>query len=330
MAEKVIDVVTIGESMVLFQPTEGAQIPFSPYFVPSVGGAESNVVTALSRLGLSTKWISHLGSDPFSKLILSALAGEGVDVEDVKQIDGEKTAVFFKEKSVQGDPKVYYYRNGSAASKLSVNDIQDSWFEGARHLHVTGITLAIGKSTPNLVKATMEKAKERGMTVSFDPNIRLKLQSVSFWKKSIMELLPLVDIFMPGKEEAELLLGSHQEEETLAQFLSKGPKVVVMKLGEEGSITGFNDTFHREPPRRISHIVDTVGAGDAFSAGFLSVLLQEREPLNSSILKNLIPTAATRANAMGALATQYKGDWEGNPSVSELTHFMEGTQGTTR
>lgn len=326
METKPIDVLTIGESMVLFQPANSERISFSSLFSASVGGAESNVATALSRLGLSTKWVSHLGDDPFAKIILSALAGEGVDITDVKLLENEKTAVFFKEKSIFDDPYVYYYRHESASSKITTDDIKDSWFKNAEHLHLTGITLALGKGAREFVKGVMLKAKAFGMSISFDPNIRLKLQGKDFWRESVLELLPLVDVFMPGQDEAALLFGGLSDEDLIKTSLTYGPKITIIKLGKEGSLTGYNNHLHREPAITVDGTIDTIGAGDAFAAGFLSFLLKNDFKNEHQDWMEMIPTAAKRASVMGALATTYKGDWEGNPTLKELDHFMNGTQ----
>lgn len=330
MRQKKIDVITIGESMVLFQPSLGGQIPYAPFYTSSVGGAESNFATALTRLGVKTKWISHLGQDPFAKIILSALSGEGVDISDVKQVPNSRTAVFFKESKGYGDPNVYYYRNSSAASEMKKSDVQDNWFDEARHLHVTGITLALGEGTTDMIREVMTRAREKGMTVSFDPNIRRKLLSIEEAREKILSLIPLADIFLPGVDEAELLLGKKSNQEYLQTFNEMGAKVVVLKLGEEGSHTRYGREEVIEPPFKVSQVIDTVGAGDAFAAGFISAILDETTPMDPASLKRSVPEAARRANVLGALATQFKGDWEGNPTLEELNHILDGTQGLTR
>lgn len=320
-----IDVVTIGESMVLFQPLQPGMIQYAPLLEKSVGGAESNLAMALARLGKRTRWISRVGKDPFASIILSTLAGEGVDVSKVIRDDQCPTAVFFKETKGYGDPSVYYYRKGSAASRLSPEDLEDGWFEHARHLHVTGITPALGEHTFELTKQAMEQAKNKGMTVSFDPNIRKKLWSEANAKQKITSLIPLADIFMPGKDEAVFLLGEGRTDmEYLNMLYELGPSIIAMKLGEDGSAIKYGEVIHTEPAHKVAHIVDTVGAGDAFAAGFLSVLLDLENVSDREKLIEVIPEASRRANVMGALATQFKGDWEGAPDLDEVNSVIKG------
>src|ERR1700730_923682 len=103
------DVVTRGESMVLFQPMSDKTIKYESLFTKSLAGAESNVAIGLTRLGKKVRWISRIGKDPFGEFVLSTLAGEGVDVSNVVRDHESPTAVYFKEGKAFGDPTVYYY-----------------------------------------------------------------------------------------------------------------------------------------------------------------------------------------------------------------------------
>jgi len=321
-----VDVVTIGESMVLLQPMSEGPLAYAPLFTRSLAGAESNVAIGLSRLGLSVRWISRLGADPFGDFVLSTLAGEGVDVSLTERDAAYPTAIYFKEFKGYGDPNVYYYRKGSAASRLSPEHVQPGWFENARHLHVTGITPALGENTAAAVRKAMTLAREAGLTVSFDPNLRRKLWSEEQARETLLSLIPLCDIFLPGLEEAEFLVGPMTEEAYGAHFLTMGVEAVVLKLGEEGSI-GFTPlTAVRAKPHKVSRVVDTVGAGDAFAAGFLSAWLANAGKEDEARLK----LALSRANLLGALATQYRGDWEGMPKLDEVLRFQSGARETTR
>jgi 2-dehydro-3-deoxygluconokinase len=314
------DVVTIGESMVLFQPMGDKGINYEPLFTKSLAGAESNVAIGLTRLGKKVRWISKVGKDSFGDYILSTLAGEGVDVSNVIRDEQSPTAVYFKETKSFGDPTVYYYRKNSAASNLKPSDVCMEWLEGAKHLHVTGITPALSDNAAATVRKTMELAKEMGLTVSFDPNLRRKLWSEEEAKRVLLSLIPLCDVFLPGVEEAEFLLGDQSIEDYGKMFLEMGPKVVVIKLGEEGSIGFIEGNTVKAAPHVVKTVIDTVGAGDAFAAGFLSVFLDKQAAMSPSSLKESL----TRANTLGALATQFRGDWEGIPKLEELNALVSG------
>ncbi len=320
------DVVTIGESMVLLQPMNDGPLAYAPLFTRSIAGAESNLAIGLSRLGLQVRWISRLGADPFGDLILSTLAGEGIDVSLVERDPAYPTSIYFKEFKGYGDPNVYYYRKGSAVSQWTPAHVDRRWFEGAGHLHVTGITPALGPATADTVRAAMIEAREQGLTVSFDPNLRRKLWSEEKARETLLSLIPLCDIFMPGLEEAEFLCGPMTEEAYGAHFISLGAGAVVLKLGEEGSVGFTSMAAVRAQPHVVKRVVDTVGAGDSFAAGFLSSWLRNEGETD----ENRLRAALERANLMGALATQYKGDWEGLPKLDEVQRLLSGGRETTR
>ena len=314
------DVVTIGESMVLFQPMGDKGIKYEPLFTKSLAGAESNVAIGLTRLGKKVRWISKLGKDSFGNFILSTLTGEGVDVSKAIRDKRFPTAVYFKETKSFGDPDVYYYRKNSAASHMEPSDVCMEWMEGARHLHVTGITPALSENAAAMIRKTMELAKEMGLTVSFDPNLRRKLWSEEEARRVLLSLIPLCDVFLPGVEEAQFLLGHQSIEDYGKMFLEMGPKIVALKLGEEGSIGFIEGNTVKAAPHVVKNVIDTVGAGDAFAAGFLSVFLDEPADMTSSSLNK----ALNRANIFGALATQFRGDWEGIPTLDELNALVLG------
>lgn len=312
-------VVTIGESMVLLQSMTDRRLKHESLLLKSMGGAESNLAISLSRLGISSRWISRLGEDPHGDYIYATIAGEGVDVSQVERDTNYPTAVYFKDFNNLGDPNVYYYRKNSAASFMGPEHIKESWLYGATHLHVTGITPALGENTRKLTIELMKKAKAKGMTVSFDPNLRLKLWNKEKAKEVLLSIIPFCDLFLPGIEESEFLLGNLTVENAAKVFLHMGPKAVVIKLGEKGAqcFTSEGDTFVESQP--VKYVVDTVGAGDAFASGVISILVQE---VVWSL--ELLKKAVIRGNLMGALAVQFKGDWEGAPTLQELIALEQG------
>jgi 2-dehydro-3-deoxygluconokinase len=195
---KGIDLVTVGESMVLFQPPHDGALAYAPLLQRSVGGAESNVAIALSRLGKKTRWVSRLGNDPFGDIILHALAGEGVDVSFVERDASTHTAIFFREIRGYGEPNVFYFRRGSAASLLAPQHVQREWLQDARHLHVTGITPALGAHTRQAIESAMRLARELGPECFVRSNLRRKLWDESTARETLLSMVPRCDIFLPA------------------------------------------------------------------------------------------------------------------------------------
>ncbi|MEK3890489.1 sugar kinase [Bacillus sp. FSL K6-3431] len=329
-----VDVVTIGESMILFQPMMDRSIQYAPLFTKTIAGAESNVAIGLTRMEKKVRWISHVGDDPFGRFLLSTLTGEGIDVSLCKVQSKENTAVYFKDIKGAYDPTVYYYRKNSAASKMKSTDIQSEWLESARHLHITGITPALGEATADMIMEVMERAKAKGMTISLDPNIRRKLWSEEKARKTIIKMIPLCDIFMPGLDECQFLFGEKSLDEYGEILLNKGPSLILLKLGEKGSIAITEEYTTKKESIKVKQIVDTIGAGDAFASGCLSVLLDVND-LKSALespskIKNIVKQAIERGNHLGALTVQFKGDWEELPTLKELQSMEQGEKAISR
>ncbi|WP_408008324.1 sugar kinase [Pseudalkalibacillus sp. A8] len=306
------DVVTLGETMVLLS-NENGQMLRSPLLSKRIGGAESNVAIGLTRLGHKVAWVSKLGEDPFGDEILYHLRGEGINTEFVLRDPGNLTGLMIKDLKSFGDPSVYYYRKNSAASTMKWAELPLEPFKHTKIIHLTGITPAISHSCRSLVHQLVEFAKVENKKISFDPNLRLKLWSIEEARKTILELLPNVDYFFPGIEEAELLAGVEPGElspKKLSEFFhGLGMGKVILKLGDRGCTIATPTSYEEVSGFRITP-VDTVGAGDGFCAGFLSGLLDEIPLMD----------AARRANAVGAITG--KGDYDQLPSKKELEYFM--------
>ncbi|MEI3612763.1 sugar kinase [Pseudogracilibacillus sp. SO30301A] len=309
-----MDVITLGESMVLFTPDSMGLMRHSSSFTRKVAGAESNVAIGLSRLGHQVGWISKVGKDEFGKTILSFIRGEGVDTSHVIEDETRPTGVFFKELTSAHNVQIYYYRNHSAASYMKPEELNEEYIGNSKFLHITGITPALSTDCYSTVMTAIEIAKSRGVKVSFDPNIRKKLWSDKKAKETLLEIACKSDIVMPSVSEAQFLLETNDIQKQGDSLLNKGPSIVIIKNSSKGTYyftnteKGFTQNFSVEE-------VDPVGAGDAFAAGFLSGLLN----------KFSIKKAVERGNAMGALAVTVSGDVEGLPEEEQLNYFISNS-----
>src|SRR5690625_3544698 len=168
-----MDVLTIGETMILFTPTDS--LKYSQYFTKSIGGAETNVAIGLSRLGHNVGWISKVGNDQFGQSITSFVRGEGVNVDNLT-VDAEaNTGIYFKEIINASNVNIQYYRKDSAASKLTPSDLDENYLAKSKYLFLTGITPALSDSCHQTVLKAIEIAKKNKIKVVFDPNLRRKL-----------------------------------------------------------------------------------------------------------------------------------------------------------
>lgn len=316
-----MDVVTFGESMVVFSPNTNGPLRHIHTFTKSLGGAESNVATAIAKLNHSVGWFSKVSNDEFGRFVIDAIRAEGVDTSKVI-IDNERsTGLLFKEHYQRSNPNVYYYRKNSAASSISPDDIDEEYIKQAKILHITGITPALSESAREAVYKAIDIAKKNNVLVSFDPNIRLKLWTIEEAKKVLVDIASKADIVMPGLDEAELLLGITDKDEVCDYFLNKEAKIVAVKLGADGCYIKTKEEGVKVSGYNVLDLIqDTAGAGDGFAAGFLSGYLEELT------LKEI----GEYANGVGAMATLVKGDMEGYPYYDQLMEFIGKKQGIER
>jgi len=311
-ANKNMDVITFGETMVLFNSQISGPLRYVNNFNKSIGGAESNVAIALARLGHQVGWFSKLGNDEFGKYIKTTIRGEGVDVSRVKVDLKKSTGILFKERSINPNPNVYYYRKDSAASNLQPEDLDVSYIKSAKILHITGITPALSKQCRQTVFKAIEIAKENNMLVSFDPNIRFKLWTKEEAVPVLLEIAKKADIIFPGLDEGELILGLNKPEEIAKSFMEMGCSLVAVKLGKNGCYIANKQETQYVEGCPIEKPEDTVGAGDGFAAGFLSGMLRKLE----------LRQCGEYANAVGAMAVMVKGDMEGYPDFEQLMAYI--------
>lgn len=307
-----LDAVTFGETMVMMNPEESGSLKYISRFSRSLGGTESNFAVGLSRLGFSVGWISRLGKDSFGDYIESFIRGEGVDVSRVKRDPDHPTGLMVKERLELGETRVHYYRRGSAASRLGPDDLDPQYVQQARYLHLTGITPALSDSCRRAVYRGIELASEGGLRITFDPNLRMKLWEVDEMREVILDITTRVDVVLPGWREGQILFETEDASEIACRFLDLGPEVVVVKLGEDGALVATGDDVHHVPGLQLERVVDPVGAGDGFAAGFVAGQLRGYDLLESVRI----------ANAVGAFATTVKGDVEGLPTWEELEVFL--------
>jgi 2-dehydro-3-deoxygluconokinase len=304
-------VVTVGETMVLGVPARPGRLRHAPSLELKIGGAESNLAIALSRLGLSAGWVGLLGEDEPGRLVLDRIRGEGVETSRVRRLQDRPTGLYLREQVGQG-ARVYYYREGSAASTMAPGAFDLEYLDGAEFLHLTGITPALSADCRDFVLWAAREAREGGVRVSFDVNYRSKLWAPEEARAFTEELLPRVDLFFAGDEETRALWGK-EDEGFLRELAGMGPREVVLKRGEEGCVAVVSGEVMRRSAFPVLE-VDPVGAGDAFVAGYLA-----------GHLWGLGPEERLRvANAMGALSVATLGDYEGLPDEEELRAFLEG------
>jgi 2-dehydro-3-deoxygluconokinase len=305
-----LDVMTLGECMVLFAPERIGPLESVDLFRKDIAGAEANVACALSRLGHSVALTSRVGDDPFGRFILARLRGEGVDVSAVRIDPDHRTGIFFKE-FAGWRTTVSYYRSNSAASLIAPGDIQWGRIRGARFLFITGITPSLSPSCRDAVFDAVARARELGIEVVLDPNLRLKLWTIDEAREVIDQLAATAAIVLPGTHEGKLLAGSDRPEAIAEHYLRLGARLVSVKLGRAGAYFQSVEGSGLVPGFDVP-VVDEIGAGDAFAGGLLSGLLEGLD----------VESAVKRGCALGAIATTAVGDSTALPDRSALEAFL--------
>ena len=305
--------ILVGEPMGLFIAQEEGELSDVSGYSMAVAGAEFNVAVGLARLNLPVTYLTRLGEDPFGQKIVRTLQRNGIGSEFVSFSKERSTGFMLKSKVSTGDPKIFYFRKGSAASTLSKEDVDRMDFSGYGFVHLTGIFPALSESTKEASFYLIKKAREHGLTVSFDPNLRPQLwPDPETMVPTLNEFAALSDYVLPGEAEGELLCGDRDPRKIGQFYLERGAKAVVTKMGSRGAYLMTEQDQELVPGFSIEKVVDTVGAGDGFAAGILSALMEG---------KNLYE-AVRRANAVGAIQVTSIGDNDGLPSRAQLAGFM--------
>lgn len=315
-----LDVVTIGESMVQLTPTTAGRLRYATRFERFVAGAESNVAIGLTRLGHAAGWVSRVGADEFGACVVSAIRGEGVDVSTVVRDLEAPTGVYFKERRQPRATHVHYYRAGSAASRLDPDDLRPEYIAQAQYLHLTGITPALSATCRETVWEALRIAGREGVRVSMDPNIRRRLWPDDEARAVLLEMLPRVDLVLASDDEALLLAETDTPEDAAHALRAMGPEQVVVRRGADGALAAGPSSEMEEAPAIEVEVVEPVGAGDAFNAGFLSGQLRGWD-LGASL---------RLGNVLGGLATTAPGDVQALPTWEEAQARLDGASIITR
>ena len=309
-----LDVVTLGETMVSLRT--GTPLRLGGTLSMTMAGAESNVAIGLTRLGHAVRWGGRVGADELGAYILRTLRAESVAVDTVVVDPERSTGLMLAERRVADVSRVSYYRAGSAGSAFSAADAAASLAEAPRILHLTGITPALSASAAEAVSEAVRLARRAGALVSVDVNYRSKLWPPEEARPVLSELVRSAHIVIASEDELALV-APEDESRAADDLAASGVTQLVIKRGARGATVWHDGEEHHAAAIRIP-VLDTIGAGDAFTAGYLS-----------GVLDGLPPAAAlSRGTATGAFAVAALGDWEGLPTRDELA-LLDAKAGAT-
>lgn len=309
------EVLAVGEVMGLLDPDSDGPLEDVRHFTLRVAGAEGNVLIALARLGHRAALVSAVGADPVGRLVRRTLEQQGVDVRHVFTDHLAPTGVFFKERFDDGVRRVYYYRDGSAASRLSAIQADIDHLPVPRVLTVSGMTLGLGGAAglAGVARTALRWAAEHGTVVVFDANLRTGLWDGPQAVHDFAELVPDIDVLLAGREELQALVPDTDPADAARRLCEQGVTAVVIKDGASGAVVHEQSGSTRVHPFPVDTVVDPVGAGDAFAAGVISGILHGWPVLDGS-----------RVGAvLGARAVTLSGDWEATVPGDDAVRLLE-------
>jgi 2-dehydro-3-deoxygluconokinase len=308
--------VTAGETMGLVVQTVPGHLRNGEAMTFGMGGSESNVAIGIRRLGVPATWVGRLGDDPAGELIRRELRAEEVDVAAAS--DPAPTGLMIRWRPAPTHGRVIYHRRESAGSHLQPGDIPDDAVRRAAVFHSTGITLALGAAPAAAIAHARAVARAAGTVVSFDLNYRRALWSPGAAAAAMSAVLPECDVVFAGLEEARIVAGTSDPLDAALALEAMGPQQVLVTLGAEGCLARIDGmTLRVAAP--VVPVVDSVGAGDAFVAGYLAELI------GGAGASQRLATAV----AAGAFAVTVPGDWEGLPGRDALA-LLEASETVIR
>lgn len=311
-------VILFGEPMALLISEEVGTLEDSKKFSRAMSGAEVNVAIGLTRLGHSVSYLTRLGNDPFGHYIKKSLKENNINTDFISYDNKYRTGIQLKNRVLNGtDPITSYYRKGSAASHISVSEIDDIDLRDVDLVHITGIPPALSMSARMATYRLIEKAKENNIYVSFDPNLRPDLwRTQEEMVNVINDISSRVDMVLPGINECKILIGTKDLDQIAQFYQNLGVNTEIIKNGKNGAyiIDGLNR--YTVPGYHVDKVIDTVGAGDGFAVGVISGKLEGLD----------LQEMAKRGNAIGAIQVMNIGDNEGLPDGNTLKKFMNKKQ----
>lgn len=314
------DLVTLGEAMLRLTTTAGSRLENARELRLTVGGAEANVAVAVARMGRSAAWISRLPASALGRRVAAELRTHGVDLSGVRWVEGERLGTYFVEPSGPPRPiEVIYDRAGSAASKLSSDDVAWDEVEQAGVVHLTGITPALSASCRELSLETARRVKAAGVPVTVDVNYRAALWSPGDARETLTELCSFASVVVVAERDARIVFELDGEPVKMAGRAQElfGVGSVVLTRGSEGCAWRL-DGSEGEAPAFPTQVVDRIGTGDAFSAGIVL-----------GVLEGDVRRGIDVGRAMAALTAGVDGD-QFRDGPAEVERVLSGEPGDVR
>jgi fructokinase len=305
-------IICLGEALIDFIPLDKTNMTYQK----CPGGAPANVSVGLAKLGAKSTFVGKVGRDVLGHFLKETLEEYKVDTSSMLLADDVRTGIVFVTLSEDGERDFTFYIDPSADRFLKEEEIDKALFQNNKIFHFGSISLISEPSESATLKA-VQYAKEAGLLISYDPNLRLNLwESETVARKAIISMLPQADVLKISEEELHFITGQKKTEEGIKWLSQYDIPLIFVTMGSEGSYV-FTKQFHVKIPAMKVQAVDTTGAGDAFVSGFLYCLNESTTEL-SILTKEEIEQMTRFASASGGLAASKKGAMTALPSLDEV------------
>ncbi len=316
---KKYDVTALGELLIDFTYT-GTSDQGNSLLEANPGGAPCNVLAMLNQCGRSTNFIGKVGKDQFGYLLHDTLVDLKIGIEGLCFDEEVNTTLAFVKTFENGDRDFAFYRNPGADMMLTEQEVQEEQVKNSRIFHFGTLSMThegVCRATEKAINA----AKEAGVLISFDPNLRIPLWKNLQTAKEKMEYgLGKCDVCKISEEEVEFLTGEKEIGKGTQVLRNRFPvKLLFVTAGAEGSYAFYKDMMVYQPSFKLGGTIETTGAGDTFCGSILHNLLdRDMEQLKKEDLKQML----VFANAAAYLVTTKKGAIRSMPKTEEVWNII--------
>lgn len=321
MTNKKYDVVALGELLIDFTEN-GLSEQGNPLLEANPGGAPCNVLSMLQKLGDKTAFIGKVGNDGFGHLLTKAVQEQGIDTTGLVYDNDVHTTLALVLKKENGDRDFAFYRNPGADMNLKEEEVNESLIASSSIFHFGTLSLtdeSVKKATQKAVKV----AKENGLTITFDPNLREPLwKSLEEAHEQVAWGLQQADVVKISDNEITWFTGMDNYDEGIAFLQKEYPnlKLICLSMGGDGSKVVYRDIHVAYPAFLQEATIETTGAGDTFCACMIHTVLENGiDHLDEEKLKEMLKFA----NAAASLVTTKKGALRVMPTKEEVETFIE-------
>lgn len=305
-------VISLGEALIDFIPMDASNTTYQK----SPGGAPANVAVGAARLGVPVHFLGKVGNDVLGTFLKETLTDYGVHTDAMTLTDEARTGAVFVTLADNGERSFDFYIQPSADTFLSEQELSDELFQTNKILHFGSISL-IREPAKSATIAAVKKAKESGMMISYDPNLRLNLwDSEKQAREAIISMLPEADVLKISEEELTFLTGETDVEAGVKKLASYHIPLIFITLGGEGSYAFVGKETIRIPAMKVQ-AVDTTGAGDAFVSGILYHLNEYKKELSHLTIHEAAEMGRF-ASVSGGLAASVKGAMTALPTLQQV------------